>query len=230
VTPAEIRVELARRAGGIVPLPAHYLEDPDPEVVIGDVRDFCRPCAFAAAGNLDVRREQNSDSDVLRSCDACGALLDYRVGPEDAAEEIEGWEESPPRTARDWAELLHAMAEVPPEDFREPGDPPVDPSPLWARVEALLTRSLCMVPRDLRTCEVPATCAGCSKMEVRSWCPGDEPTWRRAPAGWLVVGQREFCSTVCRDRAAVRGRRLAAMLLGTALAIGVDVGRPRRER
>lgn len=152
MTPAEIRAELTRRAAGIKPLPAHYVEDFEPPD--GECRDFCEPCARAAAGRLRVRRETNADSDFIRCCEACGALLDYRVMPEDVGEEVERWEETPPRTASDWAELLQAMAEVEPADFREPGDP-VEPDPLWARVAALLTpRTPCTVPRELRPCEV----------------------------------------------------------------------------
>ena len=157
--PAEIRAELTRRAAGIVPRPAHYIEDFEPPD--GECRDFCEPCARAAAGRLRVRREPNADSDFIRCCETCGALLDYRVMPEDVEEEIERWEEKPPRAASDWAELLQAMAEVEPADVWEPGDPPVEPSPLWARVAALLTpRTPCTVPREPRPCEVqPATAA-----------------------------------------------------------------------
>lgn len=164
MTPAEIRAELTRRAAGIVPQPAHYIEDFEPPD--GECRDFCEPCARAVAGRLRVRREPNADSDFIRCCETCGALLDYRVMPEDVEEEIERWEEKPPRAASDWAELLQAMAEVEPADFREPGDPPVEPSLLWARVAALLTpRTPCAVPRELRPCERPKG----SPKEVPVW-------------------------------------------------------------
>ena len=46
--------------------------------------------------------------------------------------------------------------------------PPVEPSPLWARVAALLTpRTPCQVPRALRPCEVrPATAADVRRGQV----------------------------------------------------------------
>lgn len=131
-----IRTELSRRASGVIALRAHFIEDFEPPD--GETNDFCEPCAQERAGALEVRREPNSDSDSLRWCEGCGALLDYRIGPEGAEDEVRHFEEKPPTEPAHWAELLHAMAEVPPEDWRVPTDQPVAPSPLWARVEALL--------------------------------------------------------------------------------------------
>jgi len=132
-----IRAELRRLAGDAVALRAHFIEDFEPPD--GEARDFCEACAQERAGELEVRREYNSDSDILRWCEGCGTLLDFRIGPEDAEEEVGHFEATPPTEPAHWAELLRATAEVPPEDWREPTDPRVEPSPLWARVEALLT-------------------------------------------------------------------------------------------
>ena len=131
-----VSAELSRRAAGVVPQPAHHVDGFDPPD--GESKDFCEPCAEAVAGDLEVRREFNSDSDTLRWCETCGTLLGYRIGPKQAEQEIVHFATRLPTTPGHWAELLHAMAEVPPEDFREQGDPPEEPSPLWARVSALL--------------------------------------------------------------------------------------------
>lgn len=136
MTAQEIRARLARLAGGVAPKAAHYIEDFDPPD--GEATDFCEPCAEERAGHRRVCRESNHDSDMLRWCADCGALLDFRIGPEEAAVEVARFEAEPPTEPRHWAELLHAMAEVPPEDWRGPGDPQVPPIPLWARVQALL--------------------------------------------------------------------------------------------
>ncbi|HZL94053.1 MAG TPA: hypothetical protein VFB99_10430, partial [Vicinamibacterales bacterium] len=104
----------------------------------GEALDYCWPCAQDVAGDLEVRADLNVDSDALRWCDGCGALLAYRIGPEEAEAEVGHFERTPPSKPTDWAELLHAMAEVPPEDWR---DPPVGESQLWDRVRALLAET-----------------------------------------------------------------------------------------
>lgn len=140
-----IRAELQRRAGEIKPVAAWYIEGLDhPEhPSLGEQSSFCEACARRLATKGDsVRRELCSDSDTLRWCEVCGALLDFRLVSEDEVEaELRCWEETPPSEPLHWAELLQAMAEVAPQDWREPSDPPVEPSPLWSRVEAILRRA-----------------------------------------------------------------------------------------
>lgn len=136
MTPEQIRAELSRRAAGIVPRVAFWIEGLDPPD--GEALDFCETCADERGGGEEVRRDFYTDSDILRWCDGCSALLEYRIGQEEAEEAVAHFEAEPPTEPKHWAELLLAMAEVPPEDWRTPSDPPVEPSPLWMRVQALL--------------------------------------------------------------------------------------------
>jgi hypothetical protein len=141
VTPAEIRAELQRRAGNIQPVIAYAID--------GIVHDhhkeadsFCLDCAekIAEAGGTIV--EDDDEGDGLRWCRECDALLDWRIiGTEGVIEEIDHYEEKPPSEPAHWADLLLAMAEIPPEDWRGPEDEEVESSPLWARVEAILMKS-----------------------------------------------------------------------------------------
>jgi hypothetical protein len=151
--PVALRAELKRRAAGIEPKWTYWIEGFEPPY--GEGKNFCEPCAIAAAGDLDVSRELNPDAHTLRFCEGCAAMLDGRIGPEEAQGEVEHFETRPPTTREHWAELLQALAEVPPEDFRRPTDPPVEPSLLWARVAAILARSTCQVPREIRPCDHP---------------------------------------------------------------------------
>jgi hypothetical protein len=213
--PDAIRAELARRAAGVAPQPPHYIEDFEPPY--GEAKDFCEPCAVNAASDLEVLQEFNSDSDVLRWCEGCGALLSFRIGPEEAEEWIEGFEVQPPSTSAQWAELLQAVAEVPPEDFRELDDPPVEPSLLWARVEAILRRSACPVPPELRPCEVAAAREAERQRRLRL-----------AEELHAQEAAREEAARSARARPSPRVAMLVASLLGMAVAAGVDIEPPPR--
>lgn len=142
MTPTEIRAELQRRAESIAPVTAFYVESLN-TVRHDEASSFCEACAEKLAGDLQVRRD-DVEGDQLRWCEECGALLDWRLVNEDsAAEAIEHFESKPPAVPTEWAELLLAVAEVAPGDWgvawRAEGltVADVEPSPLWARVEAL---------------------------------------------------------------------------------------------
>lgn len=141
MTPAEIRAELQQRAGDIGPMIAFAIIG----IMHNDYEEadsFCLLCAekLAERGGEIVRYDV--EGDYLRWCRECSALLDWCiVGIEGVVEEIGRYEETPPSEPAHWAALLQAMAEIPPEDWRSPSDPPVEPSPLWARVEAILKKA-----------------------------------------------------------------------------------------
>lgn len=136
--PAEIRAELQRRAGNIRPVTA-YAVDGIVHNVHEDADSFCEPCAEKLAKKGGVVRLDDDEGDSLRWCAECEALLDRRiVYVEDVETEIAHHEEIPPTEPEHWAELLLAMAAIPPEDWRTVEGEPVEPSPLWARVERIL--------------------------------------------------------------------------------------------
>lgn len=140
MTPAEIRAELQRRAGDIRPVTGYWIDG----IVHDDFEEadsFCETCAekLAEKGGQVVR--DGDAGDGLRWCSECDTLLDRRiVGAVDVEVEIAHHEETPPTKPKHWAELLLAMAEIPPEDWREAKDGPVEPSPLWERVEKILEK------------------------------------------------------------------------------------------
>lgn len=138
MTPAEIRAELQRRAGDTRPVTAYAIDG-----IVHDAHEdadsFCEPCAETLAEKGGEVVLDDSEGDDLRWCSECGALLDWRiVGTEGVINEIAHHEETPPTKPEHWAELSLAMAEIPPEDWRTAEDGPVDPSPLWTRVERIL--------------------------------------------------------------------------------------------
>ena len=140
MTPTEIRAELQRRAGDVRPVTAYAID--------GIVHDnfeeadsFCEACAEKLAENGGKVVRDDPEGDSLRWCPECDALLDRRlVDAVDVDVEIEHHEETPPTEPKHWAELLLAMAEIPPEDWRTAEDEPVKPSPLWERVEKILEK------------------------------------------------------------------------------------------
>lgn len=143
MTPTEIRAELKRRAEGVAEMTAYFVEGLA-TVDHDEAASFCGACAEKLAGDLPVWRD-DVEGDVLRWCEECGVLLDWRLTSEEgAAEAIEHFEDKPPSTPSEWAELLLAVAEIAPGDWceghRAAGLPvrDVEPSPLWSRVEALL--------------------------------------------------------------------------------------------
>lgn len=141
MTPAEIRVELQRRAGDIVPVTAYWIEG----IVHGhheEAHSFCESCAEKLAEKGGKVRLDAVEGGGLRWCSECEALLDYRIDSVGGADgEITHHEDTHPTKPLHWAELLLAMAEIPPEDWRTAEDRPVEPSPLWARVEKILSRA-----------------------------------------------------------------------------------------